>query len=176
MIGFYNRDEKFLLRGMNWVFKQSSLPFVFIRLKRKNSKSRCRQNTRIRLKMYVRKQCKLGLTWSAISTYRNLFKINYGTSHHVKKRQRGPYSSSLRASRFEIRIPVGTSDFMFSKWAQRVNGDHSASSKIGYRGSFQRINWLWRGVGHPPSSSADVENGYNNTSTYRLGIHCNVMG
>ena len=21
LIGFYNRDEKFLLRGMNWVFK-----------------------------------------------------------------------------------------------------------------------------------------------------------
>ena len=28
-IGFYNRDEKCLLRHMNWVFKKSSLRFVF---------------------------------------------------------------------------------------------------------------------------------------------------
>ena len=28
LIGFYNRDEKCLLRGTNWVFKQSSLRFV----------------------------------------------------------------------------------------------------------------------------------------------------
>ena len=27
--GFYNRDEKCLLRGTNWVFKYSSLRFVF---------------------------------------------------------------------------------------------------------------------------------------------------
>ena len=32
LIGFYNRDEKCLLRGTTWVFKQSSLPFVFILL------------------------------------------------------------------------------------------------------------------------------------------------
>ena len=29
LIGFYNRDEKCLLRGTNWVFKKSSLRFVF---------------------------------------------------------------------------------------------------------------------------------------------------
>jgi hypothetical protein len=29
MIGFYNRDEKCLLHGTNWVFKYSSLRFVF---------------------------------------------------------------------------------------------------------------------------------------------------
>ena len=29
LIGFYNRDEKCLLRGTNWVFKESSLRFVF---------------------------------------------------------------------------------------------------------------------------------------------------
>ena len=29
LIGFNNRDEKFLLRGTNWVFKYSSLRFVF---------------------------------------------------------------------------------------------------------------------------------------------------
>jgi len=29
LIGFYNRDEKCLQRGMNWVFKQSSLRFAF---------------------------------------------------------------------------------------------------------------------------------------------------
>ena len=29
LIGFYNRDEKCLLRGTNWVFKWSSLRFVF---------------------------------------------------------------------------------------------------------------------------------------------------
>jgi hypothetical protein len=29
LIGFYNRDEKCLLRGTNWVFKSSSLRFVF---------------------------------------------------------------------------------------------------------------------------------------------------
>ena len=29
LIGFYNRDEKCLLLGTNWVFKQSSLLFVF---------------------------------------------------------------------------------------------------------------------------------------------------
>ena len=29
LIGFYNRDEKCLLRGTNWVFKYSSLRFVF---------------------------------------------------------------------------------------------------------------------------------------------------
>jgi hypothetical protein len=28
LIGFYNRDEKCLLRGMDWVFKQSSLRYV----------------------------------------------------------------------------------------------------------------------------------------------------
>ena len=32
LIGFYNRDEKCLLRGTNWVFKYSSLRFVFKRL------------------------------------------------------------------------------------------------------------------------------------------------
>ena len=29
LVGFYNRDEKCLLRGTNWVFKYSSLRFVF---------------------------------------------------------------------------------------------------------------------------------------------------
>ena len=29
LIGFYNRDEKCLLRGTNWVFKYISLRFVF---------------------------------------------------------------------------------------------------------------------------------------------------
>ena len=29
LIGFYNRDERCLLRGTNWVFKYSSLHFVF---------------------------------------------------------------------------------------------------------------------------------------------------
>jgi hypothetical protein len=29
LIGFYNRDEKCLLRGTNWIFKYSSLRFVF---------------------------------------------------------------------------------------------------------------------------------------------------
>ena len=33
LTGFYNRDEKCLLRGTNWVFKQSSLRFVFKRLR-----------------------------------------------------------------------------------------------------------------------------------------------
>ena len=32
LIGFYNRDEKCLLRATNWVFKYSSLRFVFKRL------------------------------------------------------------------------------------------------------------------------------------------------
>jgi len=31
-IGFYNPDEKFLLRGTDWVFKQNSLRFVCKRL------------------------------------------------------------------------------------------------------------------------------------------------
>jgi len=29
LIGFYNRDEKCLQRGTDWVFKESSVPFVF---------------------------------------------------------------------------------------------------------------------------------------------------
>ena len=29
LIGFYNRDEKCLLRGTNWVFKKNSLRLVF---------------------------------------------------------------------------------------------------------------------------------------------------
>jgi hypothetical protein len=29
LIGFYNRDEKCLLRGTDWVFKKSGVPFVF---------------------------------------------------------------------------------------------------------------------------------------------------
>jgi hypothetical protein len=29
LIGFYNRDEKCLQRGTDWVFKQSGLRFVF---------------------------------------------------------------------------------------------------------------------------------------------------
>ena len=29
LIGFYNRDEKCLLHGTNWVFKYSGLRFVF---------------------------------------------------------------------------------------------------------------------------------------------------
>jgi len=29
LIGFYNRDEKCLQRGTDWVFKYSSLPFIF---------------------------------------------------------------------------------------------------------------------------------------------------
>jgi hypothetical protein len=33
LVGFYNRDKKFLQRGTNWVFKQSSLRFVFKGLK-----------------------------------------------------------------------------------------------------------------------------------------------
>ena len=32
LIGFYNGDEKCLLRGTDWVFKYSSLLFVFKRL------------------------------------------------------------------------------------------------------------------------------------------------
>ena len=34
LMGFYNRDEKCLLHGTNWVFKYSSLRFVFKGLKR----------------------------------------------------------------------------------------------------------------------------------------------
>ena len=34
LIGFYNRDEKCLLPGTNWVFKESSLRFVFKGLSR----------------------------------------------------------------------------------------------------------------------------------------------
>jgi hypothetical protein len=33
LIGFYNRDEKCLLRGTEWGFKQSRLRFVFKGLK-----------------------------------------------------------------------------------------------------------------------------------------------
>ena len=33
LIGFYRRDEKCLLRGTDWVFKLSSLRFVFKGLK-----------------------------------------------------------------------------------------------------------------------------------------------
>jgi hypothetical protein len=33
LIGFYNQDEKCLQRGTDWVFKYSSLRFVFKRLK-----------------------------------------------------------------------------------------------------------------------------------------------
>jgi len=33
MIGFHNREEKCLQRGTDWVFKQSSLRFVFTGLK-----------------------------------------------------------------------------------------------------------------------------------------------
>ena len=33
LIGFYNRDEKCLLCGTDWVFKYSGLRFVFKRLK-----------------------------------------------------------------------------------------------------------------------------------------------
>jgi hypothetical protein len=33
LIGFYNRDEKCLQRGTDWVFKQSGLRFVFKGLK-----------------------------------------------------------------------------------------------------------------------------------------------
>ena len=33
LIGFYNRDEKCLQRGTDWVFKYSSLRFVFKGLK-----------------------------------------------------------------------------------------------------------------------------------------------
>jgi hypothetical protein len=29
LVGFYNRDEKCLQRGTDWVFKYCSLPFVF---------------------------------------------------------------------------------------------------------------------------------------------------
>jgi len=32
LVGFYNRDEKCLQRGTDWVFKYSSLRFVFKRL------------------------------------------------------------------------------------------------------------------------------------------------
>ena len=35
LIGFYNRDEKSLLRGTNWVFKYGSLRFVCKELKRR---------------------------------------------------------------------------------------------------------------------------------------------
>jgi len=35
LIGFYNRDVKFLQRGTDWVFKYSSLRFVFKWLKKK---------------------------------------------------------------------------------------------------------------------------------------------
>ena len=35
LVGFYNRDEKCLQRGTNWVFKKSSLRFVFKRLRLK---------------------------------------------------------------------------------------------------------------------------------------------
>jgi len=35
LIGFYNRDEKCLQRGTDWVFKYSGLRFVFKGLKNK---------------------------------------------------------------------------------------------------------------------------------------------
>jgi hypothetical protein len=34
LIGFYNRDEKCLQHGTEWIFKESGLPFVFKGLKR----------------------------------------------------------------------------------------------------------------------------------------------
>ena len=49
LIGFYNRDEKCLQRGTDWVFKQSGLSFVFkglkYILKSHNITQRCTNNT-----------------------------------------------------------------------------------------------------------------------------------
>jgi len=36
LIGFYNRDEKCLQRGTDWVFKYSNLRFVFIGFNRRS--------------------------------------------------------------------------------------------------------------------------------------------
>jgi len=46
LIGFYNRDEKYLQRGTDWAFKYSSLRFVFKGL-RHSLKTNCKASTMI---------------------------------------------------------------------------------------------------------------------------------
>ena len=53
LIGFYNRDEKCLQRGTYWVFKQSSLRFVFKGLSTENRFIICSLLYRVTLQMFV---------------------------------------------------------------------------------------------------------------------------
>ena len=52
LIGFYSRDEKCLQRGTDWVFKYSSLRFVFKGLNRKLLHSLNKQTTAFRKKYH----------------------------------------------------------------------------------------------------------------------------
>ena len=64
LIGFYNQDEKCLQRGTDWVFKYSSLHFVFKGLKYRSILSVVR--TLQVAKMYCNKQKMDGNKWIVV--------------------------------------------------------------------------------------------------------------
>ena len=70
-----------------------------------------------------------------------------------KCQQLSRYSDSVQTGRSGDRIPVGA---RFSAPVQTSPGAHPASYTT-VTGSFREVQWLGRGVDHPPSSGAEVE-------------------
>ena len=70
-----------------------------------------------------------------------------------------------RAGQSGDRIPVGV---RFSAPVQTGTGAHSASYTMGTGSLSQRGKLLWRGVNHPPPSSAEVK------ERVELNLYCPV--
>ena len=103
------------------------------------------------------------MCWSALSSYCNavvqvfrageVWLVMYCWANEYVPRQRSRYSDSLRAGRSGDQILVGA---RFSAPDQTGPGAHPASFTMG-TGSFPRVKRPERGIDHPPTSSAEVE-------------------
>jgi hypothetical protein len=88
--------------------------------------------------------------------------INTGNLALHRRNTGGRYNDSLETGRSGVRTPVGSE--ICRNCPNRSCGPTSLLHD-GYRGFFQGVKWLGRGVDHPPSSVDEIRNGYSYTCT-----------
>jgi len=159
LTGFYNRDEKFLLRGTDWVFKRSSLRFVFKGLifLRTVAANIMKKYSKIIIHILLQittfiKFCNkfnyfLYLP-SCISEFHTCVCVCVCVCVHARAcvcglRQLHRHSDSLRAGRSGGGIPVGAS---FSASVQSGPGAQPLTTDTASRPG---VNRRRRGVNHP---------------------------
>jgi hypothetical protein len=74
-----------------------------------------------------------------------------------------------------IRFPAGAGNFFLHHRVQNGSGAHPASCPMGTRALFVGVKRLGREADHAPTSSAEVKNAWNYTSTTAIRLHGVVL-